>query len=519
MSTQYGRLLKTPPPVRDPALRAGLRGQSRAALEKFLQRCNATRSLDEQISMPPPGAGYPAYAPQLLAHLWAGAAVLPALQALAQLAGTPIPAAPSYSDMDGNLLRRLWELAEDGSALHQLLQRRDRFAEMELLRLYNRNRSAGRLEEPAPQDGYLAYPRVLLAVLWALVANADALRALGRQLRLNVPEPFCCDTMPDRLLGQLWRLGRDGTALRTLWHRRGLLPVENVDARTPEAVLGFLAWHEQRGDARDELLRRYCLLGATPGEFLQRFKRRRAPWPYESVDDFFQDVLVKFLEQVETWDYLGYPALEHRLFRSVRNLIIDRIRREARQPRATDPPVLEDAPAEESPDAAPVLAEEVPPLAFRVVLKAKFSVELTAEELDWSAGQNLEQRGLAAPTAEQRLRERQRIGAWLQQHPGPAGQQLAECFLWHAPCKFDRALRDWKLRQAANRAAAAAGRRGSGPAGPAIRRGADRPDPARLRRPPPAAAGDRAALRGATGGGRPTVAPARAVPAQPLPGR
>src|SRR5262249_52913728 len=153
----------------------------------------------------------------------------------------------------------------------------------------------------------------------------------------------------------------------------------------------------------------------------------RAPWPFDSVDEFFQDVFVKFLEQVETWDYLGYPALEHRLFRSVRNLIIDRIRREARQPPARDTTALEEMPAEGVTYTAPVLAEEVPPLDYRVVLKAKFSVELTAEELDWSAEQNLEERGIAAPTADQHLRERQRIGTWLQQHPSPTGQQLAEC--------------------------------------------------------------------------------------------
>lgn len=453
MPTQYGRLLKNPPQVRDPVLLAGLKDRAPDAEAAFLRLCNDSRPLEEQIPSPPAGTSYQDCDPRLLAQLWVRANLDNALQALAHGAGFPGPSSPSYPDLDGSLLWLLWNLAHDGDALRQLLQHRDRRAEIELLRLYNQNRgqASSRVAEPARGASYRRYPRVLLALLWPLAGNLEALHALADQLHLIVPDPPSYDQMGDDLLGQLWKLGRDGAALEALWQRQSLLPIAEVGADTPERVLGYLCWSEQRADARSELLRRYKLLDAGTEEFLRRFKRRRVPWPYESADDLAQDVAVKLLQQVETWDYATYPTLENRLFRSVRNLIIDRIRQRARRPLVGRLEEIEAVPDGREPaPAAAVVLDVLPAVGQRVILKAKFGIELTADEIHWSAARNLETRGETALDQERIDEERERIGDWLLAHPSPAGQHLAECFVWHNPCKFDRVLRDWRLRRGAD---------------------------------------------------------------------
>lgn len=454
MPTQYGRLLRTPFRVRDAGLLAGLQSQSPTALAEFLQLCNEPRSLDEQMPAPPlstDGANhYLTYDPRLLAHLWARAGIFPAAEALAHVLQLAPPISASYLEMNNELLRRLWQLAEDGPALRELLRRRDPVAEIELLHLYNRNRSTGRLPQPDPRAGYGSYPRALLGLLWALADNEDGLRALGRQLQLAVPQPATYDLMSDELLRQLWKLAGDGSALEALWLREGLLPAGPVDGDTSEALLGYLCWHEQRTDARDELLRRYCLLDASREQFLRRFKRRKAPWPYDSADDFASDVTLLLLQQVESWDYLRYPTLENRLFRSVRNRIIDRIRQGARRRASGDPGAIDQQPAAEGPGEVPERTEELPAMAHRAILKAKLGHDLTDAEMDWSAERNLEAAGVAVPTPFQVNLEKARISNWLMEHPSPTSQQLSDCFIWHDPCKFDRGLRDWKLRQTAD---------------------------------------------------------------------
>src|SRR5690242_12473258 len=78
------------------------------------------------------------------------------------------------------------------------LKRRDPDAEREIARRYNRKvpksprKSADRdrtIPEPVKGASYDTYDPRLLAILFALAENADALRALGRRLGLTVPDP------------------------------------------------------------------------------------------------------------------------------------------------------------------------------------------------------------------------------------------------------------------------------------------------------------------------------------------
>src|SRR5579885_3814140 len=104
------------------------------------------------------------------------------------------------------------------------LKRRDPEAEREIARRHNRQ-TADRsrcIPEPAQGGSYDTYDPRLLALLWSLADNADALRALSRRLGLPVPAPDPA-VLSDELLATLWDLGRDGTALEHLWRRQGLL--------------------------------------------------------------------------------------------------------------------------------------------------------------------------------------------------------------------------------------------------------------------------------------------------------
>src|SRR5438105_237153 len=109
--------------------------------------------------------------------------------------------------------------AGQADPLADRLKRHDPEAEREIARRYNR-KTADRsrsIPEPSPGGSYDTYDPRLLALLWTLADNADALHAFGRRLGLPVPTPPEPAALSDDLLARLWDLGRDGTALEHLW--------------------------------------------------------------------------------------------------------------------------------------------------------------------------------------------------------------------------------------------------------------------------------------------------------------
>src|SRR5437868_4215363 len=188
--------------------------------------------------------------------------------------------------------------ADQADPLVDKLKRRDPDAEREIARRFNRKIADRNRTIPEPPKGgsYDTYDPRLLALLWTLGNNADALRALGRRLGQPVPNPSDYSSLKDEMLTRLWELGRDGTALEHLWRRQGLLPC-TVGPDTPENVVGFLCW-QQRPGASDELLRRYCLFDVqlyadsdkeyprAEAELLGRFHLKRVPRACQSAREF-----------------------------------------------------------------------------------------------------------------------------------------------------------------------------------------------------------------------------------------
>src|SRR4051794_15477359 len=86
------------------------------------------------------------------------------------------------------------------------LKRRDPDAEREIARRYNRkitdhNRT---IPEPANGGSYHTYDPRLLALLWVLAGNPDALRALAHRFNLKVPAVAEYVSFSDALLARLW---------------------------------------------------------------------------------------------------------------------------------------------------------------------------------------------------------------------------------------------------------------------------------------------------------------------------
>jgi hypothetical protein len=340
------------------------------------------------------------------------------------------------------------------------LKRREPEAERELARRYNR-KTADRsrtIPEPAKGVPYDAYDIRLLALLWALAANADALRALGRRLGLPVPDLPDYAALSDDLLAQLWELGRDGTALETLWRRRGLLPAA-VSPGTPENVLGFLCWREQPG-AWDELLRRYALLDiqicadddpgypAAAAQLLERFRLGRVPRPCQTAREFAAVAAAKLLHLVPLWDYVAYPSIEHMLVKASHNELRDMARAGRRRSSVSADDLPEVADLRRALPGAAELADALAhlPAEERVVRKAQAGHDLTDEEADWAARRNLEARGVAEPSAHELAAERETVARWLHDNRSPTGHQLGKVFPWYKPTQFGKSSRVARLR-------------------------------------------------------------------------
>jgi hypothetical protein len=341
------------------------------------------------------------------------------------------------------------------------LKRREPDAEREIARRYNRKITDRSRTIPIPAKGaaYPAYDPRLLALLWTLADNADALAALGRQLRLDVPDPPEVAALGDELLARLWELGRDGAALEELWRRRGLLPVAAPGPDTPENVLGYLCWRQQPG-AWDELLRRYALLDIqlcadddadyprAEAQLLERFRLGRVPRACQSAREFAAVAAAKLLYLVPLWDYVGYPSIEHMLVKATHNELRDLARAGRRRPAVSADDVPEPADQRRILPGPTELAEALAhlPMEERVVRKAQNGLDLAADELDWAASRNLAARAVAEPSPEQVAAERAVIADWLADNRSPTGDLLNKAFPWYKPTQFGKASRVARLR-------------------------------------------------------------------------
>ena len=362
-------------------------------------------------------------------------------------------------------LTRLLRPPAPGQAdpLVERLKRKESDAEREIARRYNRKITDHNriIPEPRSAGNYDTYDPRHLAMLWSLAENADALRALGRQLRLSVPTPPEYAALADDLLAQLWHLGRDGLALEQLWLRRKLLPVTTPGPDTPENVLGFLCWQGRPG-AWDELMRRYALLdiqicaddddgyAAAEAQLLERFRLSRVPRVCQSAREFAAVAAGKLLHLVPLWDYVTYPSIEHMLVKAAHNELRDMARAGRRRsavstdelPEAADP--VRVMPGSDS-ELQDYLATRLP-LEERVIRKAKNGLELTDAELDWAARRNLTPSPDAEPADEALAAERTRIAGWLADNPSPTGDHLNKVFPWYKATQFGKASRIARLR-------------------------------------------------------------------------
>jgi len=348
------------------------------------------------------------------------------------------------------------------------LKRKEPEAEREIARRYNRKITDHSRTIPEPKSGgnYDTYDPRHLALLWTLADNADALHALGRQLRLSVATPPDYTALSDDLLARLWELGRDGLALEQLWLRRKLLPVTTLGPDTPENVLGFLCWQQFPG-AWDELLRRYALLDiqlcadedqaypAAEAQLLERFRLSRVPRVCQGAREFAAVAAGKLLHLVPLWDYVAYPSIEHMLVKAAHNELRDMARAGRRRsalstdelPEAADP--VRCVPGSDA-ELQDFLAARLP-LEERVIRKAQNGLDLTDEERDWAARRNLEA-GTDEPSDEAVAVERARIARWLADNPSPTGDHLNKIFPWYKPTQFGKASRIARLRLLAEEA-------------------------------------------------------------------
>jgi hypothetical protein len=345
------------------------------------------------------------------------------------------------------------------------LKRHDPDAERELARRYNRKLTSRTelIAEPLSGQTYTDYPPRLLALLWALAENDEALRSLAARLDLVLPQPLTRAGMDRTLLTQLWELGRDGGALEQLWILEGHLPATRVGADTPECVLGFLCWYEDHAAAWEELLRRYALLdihrhadeassyAGAARQFLERFRLRSVPRPWQSVREFAAVVAGKLLQLVRVWDYLTYLSIEHMLVKAVHNHV-----RDERRARRWEAALWHDQEeAAQAPDlrgttmSGTVVDEYLRtrlPFEERVIRKAQNGLDLNEVEMDWAARQNLARSGNTQPSPNELQREQAAIAAWLAKYQAPTGRQLSDCFPWYRPSQFGKAARLARLQ-------------------------------------------------------------------------
>jgi len=341
------------------------------------------------------------------------------------------------------------------------LKHRDPAAEPEIARRYHRKITDRRRTTPEPPDGgpYDTYHPRLLALLWTLADNSDALRALGRRLNLPVPNPPDHAALSDELLVRLWNLGRDGAALEQLWRRQGLLPVAAVGPDTPENVLGFLCWRQHPG-AGDELLRRYALYDIqlradddkeyprAEAQLLERFRLRRVPRACQTPREFAALASAKLLHLVSVWDYLAYPSIEHMLVKASHNELRDLRRTGRRRQSVSTDDVPETADLARAVPTAADLRDVLARLSHeeRVIRKAQNGIDLADDELDWAARRNLTAGG-AEPSAEEEVAaERERVARWLADNRSPTGDHLNKIFPWYKPTQFGKASRVARLR-------------------------------------------------------------------------
>lgn len=328
-----------------------------------------------------------------------------------------------------------------GEDLRPRLTRHDQAAEIELVRRYNRGRpKAKQIEVPVPGTTICKYDHQLLALLWSLAGNQEALILLAKRAKktplhcLPGTDPPDFSLMCPELLRAIWTLGRHDQALDELWRREGLLPVEVITETTPTNVIGFLWWRHRRLDARDELFRR-C--------------------HNKLVTDWAQTRAVKLLIGVDRWDYLNHPHINGFLYRCMKHDSIDSNRSGEALP-ASD---LEEVanpldPLGREPDAGPVAEDELAasvPIEILIIYKVKLNSEdspfdLTAEELEYAARKNLRHAGVKDPTTEVLAVEKARIVKWMINHPEPAGTGIPACLMWYDASKLATEERIWRIQ-------------------------------------------------------------------------
>jgi hypothetical protein len=348
--------------------------------------------------------------------------------------------------------------------LVEKLKRRDPDAEREIARRYNRKiprkkADRGRTIPESPKGGsYDTYDPRLLAILWALAGNADALHAFGRRLGLAVSPSPTYAALSDDLLARLWELARDGSALEQLWLRQGLLPAA-VCPETPEYVLGFLCWQQQAG-AWDELFRRYALLDiqrsadddegypAAAARLLERFRLGRVPRPCQTAREFAAVAAAKLLALVPLWDYVAYESVEHMLVKASHNELRDMRRAGRRRSTVSADELPEVADLRRTLPGAAELQDALAhlPVEERVVRKAQNGLDLTDDEQDWAARRNLQAGGIAVPSDEELAVERNIIVQWLADNRSPTGTHLSKVFPWYKPTQFGKSSRVARLR-------------------------------------------------------------------------
>ncbi len=341
------------------------------------------------------------------------------------------------------------------------LKRRDPDAEREIARRYNRKIADRNRTIPEPSRGgpYDTYDPRLLALLWTLADNADALRALARLRGLAEPAAADYAALNNDFLAHLWKLGRDGTALERLWQRQGLLPVGAVGPATPENVLGFLGWRQHAG-AWDELLHRYALFDIqlyadddkeyprAEAQLLERFRLQRVPRACQTAREFAAIAAAKLLHLVPLWDYVAYPSIEHLLVKATHNELRDLARAGRRRPALSTDEVHEAADLARVAPGSAELQDALArlPIEERVVRKAQNGFDLADDEIDWAARRNLAAREGADPSAGALTAERAAVARWLAENRSPTGDHLSKVFPWYKATQFGKASRLARLR-------------------------------------------------------------------------
>src|SRR5262249_46867939 len=129
------------------------------------------------------------------------------------------------------------------------------------------------------------------------------------------------------------------------------LPVYRVSERTPDNVLGFLAWFLEDDEAKRLLFARRGLLHA-PTNPRQEPRNRREARFLAQRDEAHADRAFELASMLRDWDFLNPPQAAALQQTGVRNTVITRYRKDRRGPR------LEDAEAVGDPRPQTVPEEE-----------------------------------------------------------------------------------------------------------------------------------------------------------------